>query len=79
MTAIWARFAASATRVKSLRKLSVEGVCEGGAVAAFVCGAMELKPVDGACCQFVEVWACLWVGEEIGAFIFAIVLWCKNS
>lgn len=33
MTATWARFAASATRVKSFRKASVEG----GAAACFDC------------------------------------------
>lgn len=30
MTATWARFAASATRVKSLRKASVDGGAEDG-------------------------------------------------
>lgn len=77
MTAIWARLAASATRVKSLRKWSVEGFA---AVGADLGGAAAAKALEGDCCQFVEVWACWWVGDEIGAFIFAaVVVVCLGS
>lgn len=75
ITAICARFAASATRVKSLRKASVEAaaLCDGAGGGG---GGGATKPwwFDWGCDQVdVEaVCACWWVGEEIGAFIFAL-------
>jgi hypothetical protein len=71
-TAIWARLAASATSVKSLRKASVEAdwSCLGAGGETFcdgdclVVAVKELKEV----CWLVDA-----VGDEIGAFILTVV------
>lgn len=87
MTAIWARFAASATRVKSRRKASVEGGCWplgwGGAIIWFVDMCDDEEEMED-----VESWR---LGDWIGAFmvggvwlvmvtIFEMMLWsCQDS
>jgi len=61
-TAICARFAASATNVKSLRKVSVEAglICLGRGGAMWAEGDWRVDDIMDVCCV---------VGEEMGAFI----------
>lgn len=68
MTATWARLAASATRVKSLRKRSVDGcfVCAGGGGAMVIGVAADLGP-DIA--EEEEEEEDVVLGDEMGAFI----------
>jgi hypothetical protein len=66
MTAIWARFAASATRVKSLRKASADEVTGAGprAIGADIGGLMgEVCEVEEA--EDLE-------GEEMGASMLKV-------
>lgn len=65
-TAIWARFAASATRVKSLRKTSVDAdlICAGGGGRPWLVGDCCVEAMNELC----------WVlGDEIGAFIVSFL------
>lgn len=70
MTATWARFAASATRVKSLRKLSVEGALIGAGG-----GGTKLLFMEGDC-WVGETKELVWVavdGDEMGASIVSLM------
>lgn len=76
MTAIWARFAASATSVKSLRKVSVEGVlpCVGAGGEILLSGDSLVVAVK----ELNEVCRLVDVGEEIGTFMLTDV-WFSNE
>lgn len=65
-TAIWARFAASAIRVKSFRKTSVEGDFSGAG-----CGGTIAAVGDGCDEGIADV--CCDVGDVMGAFIVGAV------
>lgn len=65
-----ARFAASATRLKSFSKASVEGGLTSRGAGG---GGNVLKAfVDCVCGQLLAGWACWWVGEDRGASISAV-------
>jgi len=65
MTAIWARLAASATRVKSLRKLSVEGALmpTGAGGTILLDGDDWTEEADDVCCETGD-----WTGRSILLF-----------
>ena len=74
--AICARFAASATSVKSFRKESVE--------ADFIAGGGGGTMVVGDCCDEGRADVCCDIGDVMGAFIvedkfvFGLLVWCVS-
>ena len=76
MTATWARLAASATRVKSLRKTSVEGFLRswGGGAGAEAIWLGEVRSEEAAAVE--EAPPC--DGDEMGASISVVCL-CKDE
>lgn len=73
MMATCARFAASATRLKSLRRASVEG-----ALTSRGAGGIALKAFAWVWGQLLAGWACWWAGDDSGASIVVVVRYVRD-